>query len=187
MLLEKNLIEYASPTLASLKTANLFNHPVSSDVELENDLTALNSQLEEKGISLLVLSRCRNKALIYVYRKSHLQTDLNCPEIARFLRTYGYDHMETESALNRLKERFDQKEEFPHEIGIFLGYPLGDVVGFIQNEGKNCKCAGCWKVYADECEATRLFARYRKCRSVYVSLWQKGRTVWQLTVPSLEK
>ena len=30
----------------------------------------------------------------------------------------------------RLKERFFHKTEFPHEIGLFLGYPIEDVKGF---------------------------------------------------------
>lgn len=187
MLLEKNLIEYCSPTLASLKTASLFNHPFASEEELEHQLAGLNSQLKGKGISLLELCRRENKALIYVCRKSHLQADLSRPEVGRFLKTYGYEQMEVEAALKRLKERLNQEGEFPHEIGVFLGYPLEDVVGFIQNRGKNCKCTGCWKVYADEYEAARLFARYRKCRTVYVRLWQDGRTVGQLTVASSDK
>lgn len=28
-----------------------------------------------------------------------------------------------------------------------LGYPAEDVQGFIENETKECKCVGCWKVY----------------------------------------
>ena len=42
--------------------------------------------------------------------------------------------------------------KFPHEIGIFLGYPLADVAGFIRNKGRNCKCIGTWKVYGDAFE-----------------------------------
>jgi len=54
MLLERNLIEYCSPTLASIKTANLFSHPFSSEMDLESQLSRLNGQLGEKGISLLL-------------------------------------------------------------------------------------------------------------------------------------
>lgn len=182
MLIEKRLIEHCSPTLASIKTASLFNHSYSSDEELDQQLADLNSQLGVKGISLLILSRRENKALIYVYRKSHLQADMNRPGVGRFLRKYGYEHMEVDYALVKLKERLKEQGTFPHEIGIFLGYPLGDVIGFISNAGKNCKCIGCWKVYCNECEAVKTFARYKKCRTVYARLWQNGRTVWQLTV-----
>ena len=73
-------------------------------------------------------------------------------------------------------------EDFPHEIGIFLGYPLGDVIGFIDNAGKNSRCTGCWKVYCNECEAMRTFARFDKCRAVYQKMWAKGRSIVQLTV-----
>ena len=37
--------------------------------------------------------------------------------------------------------------DFPHEIGVFLGYPLEDVVGFIRHRGKCFTCCGCWKSY----------------------------------------
>lgn len=182
MSLERQLIIHCSPTLASIKSANLFNYSYTSEDELEKQLADLNVQLGEKGIFLQALCRRNNKALIYVYRKNHLQKDLNRPGVGRFLRRYGYEQMEVEYALHRLKERLEKEGAFPHEIGIFLGYPLGDVIGFIQNAGKNCKCLGCWKVYCNECEAVKLFNRYQKCRTVYERLWENGRTVWQLTV-----
>ena len=42
---------------------------------------------------------------------------------------------------------------FPHEIGLFLGYPFEDVMGFIENKGENYLCSGCWKVYSCEQDA----------------------------------
>ena len=36
-----------------------------------------------------------------------------------------------------------------------LGYPAEDVQGFIENETKECKCVGCWKVYGDEEKAKK--------------------------------
>ena len=38
------------------------------------------------------------------------------------------------------------------------------------------------KVYCDECACRKTFAKYKKCRDVYVRLWQQGRSVLQLTV-----
>ena len=72
--------------------------------------------------------------------------------------------------------------EFPHEIGLFLGYPPEDVKGFIENHAKNYKFTGYWKVYGDEAEAKKLFDRYRKCTQLYTRLWHGGRTVERLTV-----
>lgn len=64
---------------------------------------------------------------------------------------------------------------FPHEIGIFLDYPLQDVKGFIENKGKNSKYNGLWKVYGDKDASMKLFEKYRKCISVYSELWRSGR------------
>lgn len=182
MLLEQHLIEYCSPTLASLKTASLFNHSYRCEKELDEQLKLWNGRLKEKGIFLLDLSRRENKALIYVYRKSHLAADLNQPGVRGFLQSWGYESTEVDSAVARMRQRVCQGEGFPHEIGVFLGYPLGDVIGFIENEGKNCKCRGYWKVYCDECQAIKAFSRYKKCKTTYARLWQQGRSVWQLTV-----
>ena len=71
---------------------------------------------------------------------------------------------------------------FPHEIGLFLDYPLPDVVGFIEQGGKNCKYCGIWKVYSNECETKALFDRFRKCKEVYQKVFARGRTLADLTV-----
>ncbi len=180
-MLERYLVEHCSPTLASLKTANLFSYTYSSEDMLERYVESCHQQLSQKGVSVKVLRKKNHVALIYVYRQHRLQQDLNHPDTIAFLKNYGYHNFSVRDAIGQLQARFEQSE-FPHEIGLFLGYPLGDVVGFIQNAGKNSKCAGCWKVYCDECEAVKLFAKFKKCRDVYTRLFQQGRTVLQLTV-----
>ena len=179
-MLERYLIEHCAPTLASMKSASLFSLALSDEGEAE--LTSWNSRLRGTGLSLVALGQRGDRALIYVCRMSHLQLDLQKPGVAKFLTGIGYQSVEVEYALERLKERLEESGGFPHEIGLFLGYPLGDVIGFIDNAGKNSKCSGCWKVYCNECEAIRMFARIQKCREIYARLWKQGKTVWQLTV-----
>ena len=181
-LLEKYLVQHCAPTLASLKTANLFRVPCSSAKELEEQLLDWNRVLGGKGISICLLHEQRSTALVYVYRRSQLQASLARPEAADFLARYGYRQLDVERALSRLRSRLAADGTCPHEIGVFLGYPLEDVTAFIQNCGRNCKCCGCWKVYCNEGEAKKQFERFRKCREVYSRLWEQGRSVWQLTV-----
>ncbi len=182
MLLEKYLIMHCAPTLASLKTASLFCIEGLPQEELARQVEALDCRLERKGIRLLVLKHRGARAWLYVCRKSQLQADLRKPGVARFLARYGYESAEAAGALQRLQQRMERGEQFPHEIGVFLGYPLGDVIGFIRNGGRNCKCTGCWKVYCNAGEAQKQFARFRKCRDIYARLWSEGRSLWQLTV-----
>ena len=112
--------------------------------------------MNPKGVKLLALRSRGNRSLVYVYREKQLAQNLNRPGVARFLKQYGYENTEPEQCLALLKKRFEASEDFPHEIGIFLDYPLGDVIGFIQNGGQNYKCSGCWKVYCNECETRKL-------------------------------
>lgn len=98
------------------------------------------------------------------------------------MKRHGYENTDIGDCTDILREKLTNSEDFPHEIGIFLGYPLGDVIGFIDNAGKNSRCTGCWKVYCNECEAIRTFARFDKCRAVYQKMWANGRSIVQLTV-----
>ena len=189
---EQELIEHCSPTLASIKAASLFTYTYKSLKELHVRVTYWNSKMKRKGITFDILSENVgvNKALIYVYRRADLEKILNRDEIRSFLLNHGYliDDNEIVGGVNceniilQLKKKFEKLNQFPHEIGIFLGYPIGDVKGFIENHGCNCKCTGYWKVYCNEEEATKTFRKCKKCRDIYMNLWISGRSVMQLTV-----
>lgn len=182
---EKSLILHCSPTLASLKTASLFTLEYSKHEELNGALREWNRSLSDKGVAMIALREKDNRALIYVFRKTHLKKVLGSPKIIKFLQSGGYSGANIRnigSALSTLRAHLKKSGEFPHEIGIFLGYPVDDVIGFIENKGQNCKCTGCWKVYCNECEAAKTFARYKKCGNVYMRLWEQGRSIRQLTV-----
>ena len=85
-------------------------------------------------------------------------------------------------ARTQLSRRLCCSAEFPHEIGVFLGYPLSDVVGFIENSGRNFTCCGCWKAYGDPQAAQRHFAQLRKCTAVYLRLFHSGTPILRLAV-----
>lgn len=179
---EKSLIRHCSPTLASLKTASLFTLQFTCRKELNDALREWNKRLSDKGVAMIALHETDNRALIYVFRKSKLREALCCPKIERFLRSSGYGGTNLGTALSTLRAHLTEFGDFPHEIGVFLGYPLDDVIGFIKNKGQNCKLTGCWKVYCNECEAAKTFALFKKCEAAYLRLWEQGRSVRQLTV-----
>ena len=165
-MIEKCLIEHCAPTLASLKAANLFNACCEEGENIDLQLVIWNQMMNPKGVKLMALRKWKNHALIYVYREKRLAENLKRPGVARFLKKYGYQNGEPDQCLALLRKRFEAAQGFPHEIGIFLDYPLGDVIGFIQNGGQNYKCSGCWKVYCNECEALKMFQKYHKCLEV---------------------
>lgn len=87
-----------------------------------------------------------------------------------------------EEYIEVLRSRMNSAPLFPHEIGVFLGYPLYDVIGFIKNEGKYACCCGYWKVYGEQDAAERCFQRFNKCTRIYKRLFDSGKTVLHLTV-----
>lgn len=176
------IIRNCAPTLAGIKTASLFTCPFESREALTAALRQLNRRLRSKGLRVLPLRISHKKALIYLYRPAKLQDDLSHRAAAELLRHHGYDPESCEQCVVRLAQKLRQQEDFPHEIGLFLGYPPEDVQGFIENKACACKCAGCWKVYGDEEAARRKFTQYKKCTQIYCDLWSKGRDIERLTV-----
>ncbi|HIU50062.1 MAG TPA: DUF3793 family protein, partial [Candidatus Limousia pullorum] len=120
---------------------------------------------------------------ILFFRKRGLEEDLKDEQANHYLKKLGYNTDSTDEVLNFLKKRICTQDDFPHEIGFFLGYPPEDVVGFIENNGKNFKFCGCWKVYSDVNEAEKRFHMYRKCKDVYKKIYSCGKSVNMLTVP----
>ncbi|MFQ7119107.1 MAG: DUF3793 family protein, partial [Intestinibacter sp.] len=84
-------------------------------------------------------------------------------ETQNFLKLYDYKLNNLDDMLNHLKYRFQLLGRTPHEIGLFLGYPLCDVKGFIYNNGKNYKFSGPWKVYDNESETILYFDKCKQC------------------------
>lgn len=176
MSFEESLIRHAAPTLASIKVANLYSFKFSSIEECQKTICYFNALMNSKGIYIELLKNSGDFYLIYVYRKSHLQKKLQDAEIQNLLVQYGYpEKCEIKKYLNVLKIRMDAGEDFPHEIGLLLGYPLADVKAFIETKGKDCIACGDWKVYGDEEAAKCLFCKYRHCKEVYMSVYEAGR------------
>lgn len=185
---ETVMIEQCAPVLASLKPAGLFRYETSNSTDLARRVKNWNAQLNPKGLQVRVLKGCvrTHRYLVYVYRASKLQAVLADASVRSFLQQEGYclpeDPADCGTLLTQLSRRLCCAAEFPHEIGIFLGYPLADVVGFIENRGQNFTCSGCWKAYGDPMAAQRYFAQLNKCTAVYLRLFHSGTPILRLAV-----
>ena len=54
--------------------------------------------------------------------------------------------------------------------------------GVIEHHAANANSAGVWKVYGDERQARRTFARYKKCTQTYCERWRSGVELDRLAV-----
>lgn len=179
---EEILLRHCSPTIIGLKTGNMFVcHFDSKELE-HSTLQRLNKTLSSKGLRIIPLRHNEDKALLYLYRPSKLKKDLKNALADKLLQSRGYCCKNENMCVVQLIKRLRESKDFPHEIGLFLGYPPEDVYGFIENQAKCCKCVGCWKVYGDAEKAQAAFKKYKRCTELCCSLAAKGYSVEQMAV-----
>ena len=181
-MLEQLLVEHGAPTLAKLKVGNLMKATITDPADFERERLQLAHRLALRGVVLTVLKHEEGHALIYLYRPKALKEVLACPRIQAFLHREGYEKCTPGEAIATLRRHLQSQESFPHEIGIFLGYPLDDVTAFIDNSGQGCALCGCWKAYHNVCQAQKIFRQYEHCREVYTRLFRSGWSMEKLTV-----
>lgn len=175
-------VRHCSPTLAGVKPGSMFSCSYDSTKELSDYIRNANRILVPKGVRVLLLRYREGRALIYVFRPKAVEKILKNRMAVSLLKKRGYKDLRVEPCICQLMGRFQDYGEFPHEIGLFLGYPPEDVWGFIDNCACNQKCVGCWKVYGDEAAAQKTFQMYKKCTQIYCSLWEQGKSMERLTV-----
>jgi len=177
---EEQVVRNCAPTLAGLKTGNLFACPYENREDLLDFLRSLNRRLGKKGVRAVPLRIRQDRALIYLYRPARLEEDLSRASCEALLSEFGYNCRGGSRCLTKLARRLKQQEDFPHEIGLFLSYPPEDVKGFLEH--RPCKCVGCWKVYENEEAAQKTFAKYKACTRVYCRQLASGIDIERLTV-----
>lgn len=161
---ERKLAFHAAPALLLAKTSNLLSVK-NSEFSVAEHVELFNSKVSSKGIKMRVLNSSDRNSLLMVYSEKLMRKKLSNKDVLRFLDIYGYHECrETEDFLSVLSGRFSSCDEFPHEIGLFLDYPVEDVTGYIENKGDNYKICGYWKVYGDENAANSRFNSYTRCR-----------------------
>ncbi len=151
------LIDHCAPVLLKRKPAALFT------LRSEECLFCL-EEATGNTLEIEILRKNENSILLMVYDFALLEDLLTAKKIQAELSKAGYpDSFTVGSSLSFLKSRFSESTSFPHEIGIFLGYPLEDVQNFILHKGENYKCCGLWKVYGNEEYSRKCFMEYKYC------------------------
>lgn len=156
--------------------------------QLESAVAECARALSDADIRLRVLVWRPCGALLYAWRPHALARHLSDPRAQQILAQAGYPSASPETLIERLTDRLADdactrltpgapcgaERAFPHEIGLFLGYPYHDVAGFIEHKGQNYLACGLWKVYADRDEALELFARFKRCTHRYLEIYESG-------------
>ncbi len=179
---EELVVAHCSPTMAGLKTGNLFTCPMEDKDTLSESIRRLNACLVPCGARMIPIKFMEGRVLIYMYRPGKLKKDLRDATAVSILEEKLYPTGNVDRCVAELVRRVNESAEFPHEIGLFLGYPAEDVRGFMVEGSRKAKCVGTWRVYGDENAARKRFALYDKCTALYKNAYSKHSSFGRLVV-----
>ena len=170
---EECLAYHCAPVLRKCKSANMFHISRSKIPNIDCLVHEYNEIFSSKQLFIRILQADKPRITIYLYSAEILESILEDPAIRSFLRQYKYPLNSISACLDHLDKRLNETK-FPHEIGIFLGYPLQDVLGFINHE--MCYYVGTWKVYnSNKVEYFKtLFNRFDDLRNEFINAIEQG-------------
>ncbi|WP_167956441.1 DUF3793 family protein [Anaerosporobacter faecicola] len=163
-----------APVLTGIKMSNLFI--------IHNSYGKMIYDIfKNSPISISVICRSADKTTYLLYNKEKIVSYLSETKVQELMHILGYKKVELYAALVELRGRYtaykEQSKPFPHELGILLGYPVEDVIGFIQNKGKNFLYTGYWKVYENLPETLKIFQLFHQARENVLKMLTQGVTI----------
>lgn len=174
---------HGAPLLVGVKPAVLLSFRKDRFEDFDALLASYVPCFHCKGITVCRLTEGEAFVLLLFYRARPLARLLKKPEARALLARSGYDDgAPLAELLSELKRRIGLQKSFPHEIGLFLGYPPADVAGFIRHRGQKFSLSGYWKVYGEEAEARALFALYTHCTEEFCERLEAGQRFEDLVV-----
>lgn len=175
--LKTQLALQCAPLLMGIKPSNLLTVTGDRRQEVE-DL------FHNTDITVHTLYQTPDRITILLFRERELLACLERKKVRNTMWMFGYQTLRLVGIFENLCARYQKymsdRQSFPHELGLLLGYPVEDVLGFIRNEGKNYLYSGYWKVYGDVAKAKKTFASYNAAKEETIRLIFSGAEIMEL-------
>lgn len=169
--LELQLALQCAPLISGLKISNLL-------ITKSGNLVPVQKMLQRSGLSHLLLYRTEQRLELLLFRVEELEAYLEKPEVYAMLKRLGYRGHSLTKLLLYFQKRYRIYKAgnlgFPHEFGLFLGYPVEDVCGFMEHHGRNFLYNGYWKVYGELPDKLKLFQRFVFAEQALARLLSEG-------------
>lgn len=172
---DKYMLFLLAPVIGGLKPSSTITlKKDSKEYHTWNDYKEI--FLEKTRLKHILLREDNDAIILLIYSEKRLEDYINKEEVRKFLLKLDYNSEGSlEDILNNLVERYN-KFHCPHELGVFLGIPLQDVIDFMECTTKKCLLCGYWKVFNDFDYALQIFNDYNKSKELvldYVILESK--------------
>jgi hypothetical protein len=174
--LEEAVMQCGAPALCGIKPSCLFS--VSKDMFERGKVQDWSRAFRDDGKYILALPERDGRMLFFVYDKPLLLKQCTTCSVQKYLRR---KHYPVDSGFNavfaELLHRLAADCTFPHEVGVFLGYPLSDVEAFERTAGSGYRYSGFWKVYGNVGRAQKRMQLYKTCSAECSRLVRTGMPV----------
>lgn len=171
------LVLQCAPLIVGLKMSNLF-------IIQNEHISKMYRLLKESRISYYVFLVTEKMSTLFLYDREKLENFLSKKQTRLFFQEEGYLDFDLQKVLFRFRCQYrlywSGKRDFPHELGLLLGYPIEDVNGFILNKGKKSLYTGYWKVYDDVQGKKELFRMYELAKETLIQLVFNGISIAEI-------
>lgn len=163
----------AGPTIKKHKASSLITFG-KNNRNLNSIWERYKNEVKERlDIDYFELKKNVESTIVLFFNKEKVGLNIREVKNIEFLKRFGYnENMSVEQCLTLLSKRFEHM--CPHEIGIFLGYPVEDVTAFIDCPNDECKMVGYWKVYHDIEKAKSIFNKYDEIKYTIMRSMMQG-------------
>ncbi|RKD28760.1 DUF3793 family protein [Thermohalobacter berrensis] len=166
----KRLVEMLGPVLIGVKPSEVLSFPMHDD--------KIDIKIEKVKKHIGCCKKIQYKMFIYknksikilFYNSKSLDVCLRDKRNQKFLKNLGYPKDYTmESYLDFLINKI-KAGKIPDEIGVFLGYPLKDIIGFIGHPSLKLTKINGWRVYGDSRLSDKKFSEFSKAKNTVRNL-----------------
>jgi len=176
------------PVLMKIKTAGFINFKKAYITDMQIFIWLLEEELQIFHCQYDFIYEDEKYIYVFIYNLEPLKAVVGELCHHPILLNNGYSPLDLtlDNYIKIFKYRYMDyaihKVTFPHELGIFLGYPIHDVEGYINNNGENYLLNGYWKVYDKAADAVKTFHIYQCYRNKAVELILSGKALSEILI-----
>lgn len=171
---ETQIIMQCAPVIAGLKISNLL-------IVSNNNSEHVKTIMHKTGLCCTKLLDLNKQTTFLIYHAKKIKEYLKQSKVQELMKKLGYDSYTEQALIRNVRKKYRaymmSRNEFPHEMGLLLGYPPEDVCGFIEHKGKDFLFSGYWKVYENMPAKKKLFMKFEQARETMLQLMSCGISV----------
>lgn len=159
------LTEILGPVILGVKPSEILSFRLYEGENMMK-IEAIQSTFNQSSKIAYQQISCHNHCVkILFYHPILLENTLKEQKNLKFLQRIGYHtQYDLKNYLDHLTKKIAQGN-IPDEIGIFLGYPLKDVLGFIGHPSLKLTKINGWRVYGDERLSDRKYSEILRSKN----------------------